>query len=64
MGMVSPRAKGLLSRNSWAAMRYLFLDARYAKIRIAGQVCDAAVLLVPGVGEDGTRAAGRLGCCK
>lgn len=37
-------------------MRYLFLDARYEKVRIDGQVRDAAVLLAMGVGEDGKRA--------
>ena len=36
--------------------RYLYLDARYEKVRIDGQVRDAAVLLAMGVGEDGKRA--------
>lgn len=36
-------------------MRYLYLDARYEKVRIDGQVRDAAVLLAMGVGEDGKR---------
>lgn len=35
--------------------RYLYLDARYEKVRIDGQVRDAAVLLAMGVGEDGKR---------
>ena len=37
-------------------IRYLHLDARYEKVRIDGQVRDAAVLLAMGVGEDGKRA--------
>jgi putative transposase len=36
--------------------RYLFLDARYEKVRQTGQIRDAAVLLASGVGEDGRRA--------
>lgn len=36
-------------------MRYVYLDARYEKVRIDGQVRDAAVLLAMGVGEDGKR---------
>ncbi|HMW19344.1 MAG TPA: IS256 family transposase [Nitrospira sp.] len=36
--------------------RYLYLDARYEKVRIDGQVRDAAVLLAMGVLEDGRRA--------
>jgi len=36
--------------------RYLYLDARYEKVRIDGQVRDAAVLLAMGVGDDGKRA--------
>jgi len=36
--------------------RYLYLDARYEKVRIDGQVRDAAVLLAMGVLEDGKRA--------
>lgn len=36
--------------------RYLYLDARYEKVRIDGQVRDAAVLLAMGVLQDGTRA--------
>ncbi len=35
---------------------YLFLDARYEKVRVEGQVRDAAVLLAMGVREDGKRA--------
>ncbi len=36
-------------------IRYLYLDARYEKIRQAGQVCDGAVLLASGVDEQGKR---------
>lgn len=36
--------------------RYLYLDARYEKVRIDGQVRDAAVLLAMGILENGTRA--------
>lgn len=36
--------------------RYLYLDARYEKVRIDGQVRDAAVLIAMGVGDDGKRA--------
>ena len=36
--------------------RYLYLDARYEKVRSDGQVRDAAVLLAMGVLDDGTRA--------
>jgi len=35
--------------------RYVFLDARYEKVRQSGQVCDAAILLAVGVGADGKR---------
>lgn len=35
---------------------YLYLDARYEKVRIDGQVRDAAVLLAMAVREDGKRA--------
>jgi putative transposase len=34
---------------------YIFLDARYEKVRQNGQVCDAAILLAVGVGPDGKR---------
>ena len=36
--------------------RYLYLDARYEKVRVDGQVRDAAVLIASGVNEDGKRA--------
>jgi len=36
-------------------MRYLFLDARYEKVRIDGAVRDAAVLIAIGVRADGRR---------
>jgi transposase-like protein len=39
-----------------AMCRYLMLDARYEKVRIDGQVRDAAVLLALGVRADGKRA--------
>lgn len=35
--------------------RYIFLDARYEKVRQNGQVRDAAILLAVGVGADGKR---------
>lgn len=35
--------------------RYLFLDARYEKIRHEGRVIDCAILIATGVGEDGKR---------
>lgn len=34
---------------------YLYLDARYEKVRIEGQIQDAAVLMAVGVGKDGKR---------
>ena len=37
------------------AIRYLYLDARYEKVRQAGQVRDAAVLLATGITPDGER---------
>jgi len=36
-------------------MKYLYLDARYEKVRQDGQVRDAAVLLAAGVNADGKR---------
>jgi transposase-like protein len=36
-------------------MRYLYLDARYEKVRQDGQVRNSAVLLAVGVNEDGKR---------
>jgi transposase-like protein len=36
-------------------MRYLFLDARYEKVRLDGQVRNAAVLLAMGVNLEGKR---------
>jgi putative transposase len=36
-------------------MKYLYLDARYEKVRHDGQVRDSAVLLAVGVNEDGKR---------
>ena len=35
--------------------KYLFLDARYEKIRYEGRVIDCAILVAIGVGEDGKR---------
>lgn len=40
---------------SLGEMRYLFLDARYEKVRQEGQVRDAAVLIAVGVAADGRR---------
>jgi len=37
------------------AIRYLFLDARYEKVREAGQIRDAAVLLATGITPEGER---------
>jgi putative transposase len=34
---------------------YLYLDARYEKVRIEGQIQDAAILMAVGVGGDGKR---------
>jgi putative transposase len=34
---------------------YLYLDARYEKVRIDGQLRDAAILIASGVGRDGKR---------
>jgi putative transposase len=34
---------------------YLYLDARYEKVRIDGQIRDAAILIASGVGRDGRR---------
>jgi len=38
-----------------AACRYLWLDARYEKVRIDGQARDAAVLIAMGLRDDGKR---------
>ena len=35
--------------------KYLFLDARYEKIRYEGRVIDCAILIAIGIGEDGKR---------
>lgn len=37
------------------AIRYLFVDARYEKVREAGQIRDAAVLLATGITPEGER---------
>jgi putative transposase len=34
---------------------YLYLDARYEKVRVDGHICDAAILLASGVGKAGKR---------
>ena len=34
---------------------YLYLDARYEKVRLDGQIRDAAILIAAGVGTDGKR---------
>jgi transposase-like protein len=36
-------------------IRYLYLDARYEKVRVDGQIRDAAVLMASGVSLDGKR---------
>jgi transposase-like protein len=33
----------------WGETPYVYLDARYEKVRLDGQVCDAAVLIAMGV---------------
>jgi transposase-like protein len=48
------------SLESWrtrplGVIRYLFLDARYEKVRLDGQVRDAAVLIALGIGPSGHR---------
>jgi putative transposase len=35
--------------------RYVYLDARYEKVRYAGKVIDAAVLIATGVNSEGKR---------
>jgi len=35
---------------------YLFIDARYEKVRQGGRVLDCAVLIALGVGPDGKRS--------
>lgn len=40
---------------SLGEIRYLFLDARYEKVRVDGQVVDMAVLIAQAVGPDGKR---------
>lgn len=56
------RAAGLLDEmlEAWrnralGKMIYLYLDARYEKVRIDGQIRDAAILIAAGVGVDGKR---------
>jgi transposase-like protein len=41
---------------SLGIFRYLYIDARYEKVRQNGHIQDAAVLLASGVGADGRRA--------
>ena len=36
-------------------IRYLYLDARYEKVRLDGQIRDAAILIASGVAQDGKR---------
>ena len=38
-----------------AEIEYMYLDARYEKVRIDGQIRDAAILMAAGVGGDGKR---------
>lgn len=56
------RATGLLDEvlEAWrnrplGEIVYLYLDARYEKVRIDGQIRDAAILIGTGVGKDGKR---------
>ncbi|MBW8009887.1 MAG: IS256 family transposase [Chloroflexi bacterium] len=56
------RATGLLDEvlEAWRNRQlgeiiYLYLDARYEKVRIDGQIRDAAILMAAGVGVDGKR---------
>jgi len=56
------RAAGLLDEvlKTWRSrplgrIVYLYLDARYEKVRMDGQIRDAAILIAAGVGEDGKR---------
>lgn len=56
------RAAGLLDDvlEAWrnrplSEVIYLFLDARYEKVRLDGQIRDAAILIAAGVGTDGKR---------
>jgi putative transposase len=37
------------------AYPYLIIDARYEKVRVAGQIVDQAILIIVGVNEDGYR---------
>jgi putative transposase len=61
--LVSQLAGGLdLQLEAWRERRlerqaypYLFVDARYEKVRVGGRVVDQGVLLVSGVREDGYR---------
>jgi len=57
------RATALLDKEfqAWrtrplGAMKYLILDARYEKVRVAGQVRDCSVLLAVGVDAEGRRS--------
>jgi transposase-like protein len=56
------RAAGLLDEvlEAWrnrplGKIVYLYLDARYEKVRLDGQIRDAAILIAAGVGADGKR---------
>jgi len=56
------RAAGLLDETleAWrkrplGEIVYLYLDARYEKVRMDGQIRDAAILIAAGVGKDGKR---------
>jgi putative transposase len=57
------RASGLLDAtlDAWrkrplGEILYLFLDARYEKVRQDGQIRDAAILIAAGIGPDGHRS--------
>jgi transposase-like protein len=42
-------------KRSLGEVIYLYLDARYEKVRMDGQIRDAAILIASGVGKDGKR---------
>lgn len=42
-------------KRSLGEVVYLYLDARYEKVRMDGQIRDAAILIASGVGKDGKR---------
>jgi transposase-like protein len=62
--MLGERRSGISTRSETrpplGAFAYLFLDARYEKVRIDGVVRDAAILSAVGIGEDGKRSVPSL----